>query len=154
MRFLIIQAVSLSLLAAADPAPGPVEFRTHVLESKIPGGYAVIVTDVNKGKRPDVIGMTQRVTELAWYENPTWQRHVIIKDMTGMVNLAANDIDGDGIPELAIQNEFSMVAAKSPGLVWLLRDQGDPRQPWKASKLQRADGRPRDLHRRFQWRRA
>src|SRR5262245_50424635 len=133
MRLLILPLLSLCLLGADKS--GPVEFRTHVIESKMPGGYSVIVTDVNHDGKPDVIGMTQRVKELAWYENPGWDRHVLIKDMNSMVNMAAADIDGDGIPELAIENEFSMVAAKSPGLVWLLRHQGDPREPWKATKV-------------------
>src|SRR6185436_19252345 len=124
MRLPILQAICLvSTALAADQAPGPVEFRTHVIESKMPGGYAVIVVDVNKDGKPDVIGMTQRVPDLAWYENPTWERHVMIRDMKSMVNLAAADIDGDGIPEVAIQSEFSMNAAQSPGLVWLLRHQ-------------------------------
>jgi hypothetical protein len=121
--------------ASTEKTSGPVQFRTHVIESKMPGGYSVIVTDVNKDGRPDIIGMTSQITELAWYENPGWERHVMVKDMKGLVNLSAADIDGDGIPELAIQNEFSMVAAKSPGLVWLLRHQGDPREPWKISKI-------------------
>ena len=136
MRLPILQAICLvSTALAADQAPLPAEFRTHVIESKMPGGYAVIVVDVNKDGKPDVIGMTQRVPELAWHENPTWERHVMIKDMKSMVNLAAADIDGDGIPEVAIQSEFSMNAAQSPGLVWLLRHQGDPREPWKISKV-------------------
>ena len=121
--------------ASKDKSPEPVQFRTHVIEANIPGGYTVIVADFNKDGRPDVIGMTQQVTELAWYENPSWDRHVIVKDMTAMVNLAAYDMDGDGIPELAIQNEFSMVAAKSPGLVWILRHQGDSRELWKATRI-------------------
>lgn len=123
------------LWAADKPTSGPVEFRTHVIEGNMPGGYTVIVADINHDGRPDVIGMTQRVNELAWYENPTWERHVIIKDMPSMVNLAAYDVDGDGIPELAIQNEFSMVAAKSPGLVWLYKQQSDPKALWKAYKV-------------------
>ena len=137
MHYLGIPTLCLGcfLLAAADKAPGPVEFRTHVIENNMPGGYSVIVADLNNDHRPDVIGMTSRLTELAWYENPTWERHVMVKDMNGLVNLAAADIDGDGIPEVAIQNEFSMVAAKSPGLVWLLRHQGDPRGPWQATKV-------------------
>src|SRR5882672_9418310 len=98
MRILIVLTASLLPLLGADPASGPVEFSTHVIESKIPGGYSVIVADINKDKKPDVIGMTQRLTELAWYENPGWERHVMIKDMKAMVNLAAYDIDGDGIP--------------------------------------------------------
>ncbi|MCI0436645.1 MAG: VCBS repeat-containing protein [Gemmatimonadetes bacterium] len=55
--------------------------------------------------------------------------------MTGLVNMAAHDVDGDGIPELALQNEFSMVAAKSPGALWLMRHQGDPREPWKPQRI-------------------
>jgi hypothetical protein len=41
----------------------------------------------------------------------------MVTGLTSMVNLAAADIDGDRIPEVAIQNEFSMIAAKSPGVV-------------------------------------
>jgi hypothetical protein len=130
MRVLPFLATA-SLLAAGRP----VQFREHAIESNIPGGYAVVVTDLNKDGRPDVIGLTQRLTELAWYENPSWERHVLIKDMTGLVNLAAADIDGDGVPELAVESEFSMVAAKSQGFVWLLHHQGDPRELWKATKI-------------------
>src|SRR5437867_11334477 len=137
MRLLVIPALSVCFfLAAAGPKlSGPGQIRTHVIEDNMPGGYTVIIADMNNDHRPDVIGMTQRINELAWYENPNWERHVMVKDMTSMVNLAAADIDGDGIPEVAIQNEFSMVAAKSPGLVWLLRHDGDPRGPWKATKV-------------------
>jgi hypothetical protein len=55
--------------------------------------------------------------------------------MNGLVNMAAQDLDGDGIPELALENEFSMVAAQSQGLVWLLKHQVDPRELWKPSKI-------------------
>jgi len=123
------------LAVSAEKTSGPVRFSAHVIESKMPGGYSVIVADINHDGRPDVLGMTSQITELAWYENPTWERHVMVKDMKGLVNMAAADVDGDGIPELAIQNEFSMVAAKSPGLVWLLHHQGDPREPWKPMKI-------------------
>jgi hypothetical protein len=120
---------------SADSSHGPVKFREHVIEPNIAGGYSVLVTDMNHDGRPDVIGLTQRITELAWYENPTWERHVLIKDMPGLVNMAAADIDGDGIPEIGFETGFSMVAAKSPGLVWVLRHDGDPRGLWKATKI-------------------
>ncbi|MFN7923648.1 MAG: VCBS repeat-containing protein [Bryobacteraceae bacterium] len=135
MRTVIAALAAAATLAAAGKPAGPVQFRTHTIEANIPGGYTVIVADINHDGRPDVLGMTQRVNELAWYENPSWTRHVIIKDMPTMVNLAAADIDGDGIPELAVQNEFSMVAAKSPGLNWVYHHQGDPTKLWKAYKV-------------------
>ena len=47
MRFLTIPALSFCffLAAATDTPPGTVQFRTHVIESNIPGGYSVIVAD-------------------------------------------------------------------------------------------------------------
>jgi FG-GAP repeat len=131
----VVLLASGSLLKAADRDLTPTQFRSHVIESKIPGGYALLVTDINNDRRPDVIGLSTRMTELAWYENPNWDRHVFIREMNGLVNMAAHDLDGDGLPELALESEFSMVAAKSQGFVWLLRQRGDPRQPWQAVKI-------------------
>jgi hypothetical protein len=135
MRICLTFLAAAALLLGADEPPGPVQFKPHVIESNIPGGYSVVVADINRDGKPDVIGLTQRITELAWYENPGWERHVFVRGMNGLVNLAAADLDGDGIPEIALENEFSMVAAKSQGLVWLLRHQGDPRGLWKAEKV-------------------
>ena len=47
MRFLTIPALSVCffLAAATDTPPGTVQFRTHVIESNIPGGYSVIVAN-------------------------------------------------------------------------------------------------------------
>ena len=135
MRLLTGLLVLGSLPLGADPSSGPVRFRTHVIEAEIPGGYAVMVTDMNRDGKPDILGLTSRVKELPWYENPSWERHVLIGDVSGLVNMAAHDIDGDGIPEISFENEFSMVAAKSRGLVWLLRHQGDPREPWKSTLI-------------------
>ena len=113
----------------------PVEFAPRVIDADIPGGYAVAAVDVNNDGRLDVIGNTMRVPELAWYENPTWERHVMVDEMPSIVNLAATDLDGDGIPEVAIENAFAMVPANSEGLVWLLRHQGDPRERWREERI-------------------
>ena len=134
--FLTLLGVGCLLSVVASSAD-PVRFEAHVIEGHIPGGYSVLVTDMNGDGRPDVLGMTSRIKELAWYENPTWERHVVIDRMDGLVNMAAHDVDGDGIPELSIQSEFSMVAAKSPGLMWVLRHRDDPRRPWEAFQIDR-----------------
>ena len=46
MRFLILPALGVCIfLAAAGPKPsGPVQFRTHVIEDNMPGGYTVKLT--------------------------------------------------------------------------------------------------------------
>jgi hypothetical protein len=128
-------ALAVVSLAGAPPPSGPVEFRAHDIESKFPGGYAVAAVDVNKDGKPDVIGSSQRVPELAWYENPTWERHVMVDGLANTVNFAVADLDGDGIPEIAYETGFAMAPANSEGLVWLAKHAGDPRQKWTTQQI-------------------
>src|SRR5215831_18972992 len=80
-----MQRVALLAIAAAGlvAAQQVVQFKDHVIEPNAKGGYAVIVTDLNHDGKPDVIGISQQIPDLTWYENPSWQPHVIIKDMLG-----------------------------------------------------------------------
>jgi hypothetical protein len=132
MRRSLLLLVTVAGLAAAQQI---VQFKDHTIEANAKGGYAVIVADINKDGKPDVIGISQQMPDLNWYENPGWQPHTIVKDVMGQVNIAAYDIDGDGIPELAMESGFAMQQAKSPGLLWLLSHVGDPREPWKSAKV-------------------
>src|SRR6266699_1819663 len=96
LALVVAAACSTVLSVAGAPRSGPVEFRAHDIEPKFPGGYAVQAVDINKDGKLDVIGVSQRVQELAWYENPTWERHVMTEGTPGIVNFAAADLDGDG----------------------------------------------------------
>lgn len=125
-------AAAITLLAA--PAAGPVTFEPHDIDPKLPGAYAVNVADFNKDGRIDVIANSLGARELAWYQNPTWERHVIVGDMAQIVNQAPEDLNGDGIPELAFQSSFAMQAAKSEGVNWIARSTGLG-QPWKAERV-------------------
>jgi hypothetical protein len=129
-----------ALRAREAPAAGPVQFRAHDIDANFRGGYAVSVADFNKDGRIDVMSNSLQVSEVAWYENAgtgdaPWPRHVIVPEMQAIVNQAMEDIDGDGTPEVAFQSAFAMQAAKSPGHNWIARSQGDPKQPWKAEKI-------------------
>jgi len=119
----------------ASSAAGVVRFEAHDIDAAFRGGYSVSVADFNKDGKPDVIANSLAVSELAWYENPTWTKHVIVPEMQQIVNQAMADIDGDGIPEVAFQSSFAMQAANSPGLNWIARHDGDPKQPWKVEKI-------------------
>jgi aldos-2-ulose dehydratase/isomerase family protein/VCBS repeat protein len=127
-------AALVALSRAAGPA-GPVAFVAHDIDANFRGGYSVSVADFNKDGKIDVIANSLQVPELAWYENPTWERHVIASNTPQIVNQAMADIDGDGIPEIAFQSGFAMQAANSPGLNWIAHHSGDPRQPWKIEKI-------------------
>jgi len=118
-------------------AAAAIRFQEHVIEKSIPGGYRVVVTDMNRDGRPDVIGLSGRGAELYWYENPTWERHVITGGMSRMISVAADDIDGDGIPELALATHFGQTDESSEGRVFHLHHQGDPRKPWQVTEFDR-----------------
>ena len=115
------------------PAAGAVRFMAHDIGEF--NGYAVAVADFNNDGRLDVMANSLGVSELAWHENPTWERHVIVDGVSSLVNLAIADLDGDGIPEVAYQTGFAMVAANSRGFNSIARSQGDPRQPWKTEQI-------------------
>jgi hypothetical protein len=72
-----------------------------------------------------------------WFENPGWQRHVIAGNLSGLINLAAWDVDRDGIPEIALASGFSMNAKHSAGILSVLSHNGDPRQPWSIREIDR-----------------
>src|SRR5438477_9774486 len=98
--------VAVTLIGA--PAVSPVQFVAHDIEAKFPGGYAVAVADFNKDGKLDVIANSLSVQEIAWYENPTWERHVVVAQTPQIVNQAMADIDGDGYPEIAFESSFAM----------------------------------------------
>ena len=131
----LVSVVSIAAVTfAGAPAAGPVTFVPHEIDPKLPGGYAVNVADFNHDGKMDVIANSLAVQELAWYENPTWTRHVIATGTQQIVNQAMADIDGDGIPEIAYQSSFAMQAANSKGLNWVAHASGGD-QPWKAEQV-------------------
>lgn len=117
-------------MVAAQSAP-PVRFVEHRIEGQIPGGYQVLAVDLNKDGKLDLLGLgLSRAGELAWYENPTWTRHVISSEFSNMINAAPYDLDGDGIPELALAHGFTTSAETSVGGVSILTHGATPNDPW------------------------
>ena len=103
------------LAACSGGGPnGAVQFQAHDI-AEFPG-YAVAVADFNNDGRLDVMANSLGVPEVAWYENPTWERHVIVEGRSSIVNQAIADLNGDGIPEITFQSGFAMVPANSEGL--------------------------------------
>lgn len=112
---------------AADP---PVRFRAHVVAQQIASGYQVIAVDMNNDRKLDLIGLgTARQVDLNWYESPSWTPHLITADLPSKINAAAHDIDGDGLPELAVQHGFSTAIKTSVGGISLLSRAGT-NEPW------------------------
>lgn len=129
--------LSIGFLAVAAAAAQTLDFEEHTIASDLTGGYQVVPCDVNNDGKIDLIALASGMKDLVWFENPGWERHVLATNLPHMINLAAWDTDGDNIPEIVIAYEFSMDASKSAGIVAVLRHNGDPRQPWALTEIDR-----------------
>jgi YVTN family beta-propeller protein len=133
----ITRALAVLCFIASADAAAPPRFRAHVLATDLAGGYQVTAVDVNADGRTDIIALASGMSELVWFENPTWTRHVLASGIDRPINLAARDVDGDRIPEIVVAAGWSNVAAKSQGTVWLLKSGGNPREKWTAKEIDR-----------------
>jgi hypothetical protein len=124
-RLLCLLAV-VPLIAADAP-----RFTEHTIATGLRRGYQVVVADLNKDGKPDLIALASGMPELVWFENPTWERHVIAGGMHEMINCAV--VDG----EIVVASEFNNQAKDSIGMVSVLRPNGDVRQPWTATEIDR-----------------
>ena len=132
----MLRILLVLLVAALSGAELP-QWKETTVTGSLKMGYQVVAVDLNRDGRPDLIAVDERGTELAWYENPTWERHVIIKDVPRTINLDVYDYDGDGIPEIAMGHNFETVPERSIGNVLILKSGPDPRQPWTAREIDR-----------------
>ena len=149
---LVIAAVLVAVAPHAQtptPAGGGVEFAAHTLGTELRGGYQVVVADLNRDGKPDVLALASGIPELVWYENPgraagaaaapgpQWPRHVMASGMAQMINAAANDLDGDGIPEIALAQGFTTSPKTSTGIISILTHGADPAAPWTIKEIDR-----------------
>src|SRR6266404_5823142 len=86
--FLLIQGY----LAAQDLP----RFHDHVISREIKFGYQLIAADLNKDGKKDLIAIDERATEVAWFENPAWEKHLLVTNVPRPLNATCWDIDGDG----------------------------------------------------------
>lgn len=139
----LIALVTLAMPTLVRPSGAPppsvsgTGFTAHTIDTGLAGGYQVVVADLNRDQRPDIIALASGLRELRWYENPGWKRHVVMDGINLPINAAVADINGDGIPEIALAHEFSNVYANSLGIVSILMHQGDPRRPWAIAEIDR-----------------
>jgi hypothetical protein len=109
----------------------PVRFRPVVICDTFPAGYQAAVADMNGDGRPDIVALGENQGTVDWFQNPgnqtsPWQRHPISGSLTHRnIDLAINDIDGDGRPDVAVASDFDLAHSDRGGTVsWLHRKPG------------------------------
>ncbi len=120
-------------VASAESIP---EFKWRAVEiDKIEIGYGLQMADVNGDGKTDIV-LADKST-IQWYESPTWEKHVIARNLTERDNvcIAARDIDGDGKCEIAVGGQWNFRESIKDGAVFYLIPPGDRTQPWTPVKL-------------------
>ncbi|MEM7234464.1 MAG: VCBS repeat-containing protein, partial [Planctomycetota bacterium] len=130
--FLLTSSFATPLTFADEP---PL-YQWHEVEiDKIDIGYGVQLADVDGDGLTDIV-LADKST-IQWYENPTWKKHVIAKDLTERDNVCvtARDIDGDGKCELAVGGQWNFRETIKDGAVFYLEPPKDRRGMWAPIKL-------------------
>jgi hypothetical protein len=118
--------LALALLLLSFPQMHP-----RTLASDLDRGYQVVAADLNGDGRPDLVALASGMSELYWFENPTWQRHTLATGLREPINLAA----AEGV--IAVADHFAMDPRKSEGRLLLLKPGADPRAPWQPTEIGR-----------------
>lgn len=119
------------------PAADLPRFSDQTISKAVKFGYQLVAVDLNGDGKKDLIAVDEQASEVAWFENPGWERHVLATDVPRPLNAAAYDVDGDGIPEVVLAYRFESSPEKSVGNVALLTHGRDVRQPWTAREIDR-----------------
>ncbi len=131
----LLLSLGLALSAAAqEPAKTPA-FKAQDVDTKIEIGYGLAIADVQGDGKPDILLADK--TQIVWYENPSWTKHVIAENLTPKDNvcLAARDLDGDGRCEIAVGAEWNPGDTVNSGAVFYLIPPQDRTQKWEPVKL-------------------
>lgn len=140
-----LQRVTLVLLFTSTSASGAdPKFERQVIDGEIQIGYGLALGRVDGDSKVDILLADQK--EIVWYQNPgeagqRWEKHVIARNLTARDNvcLAARDITGDGLVEIAVGanwNPGNTTDRDVSGTSFYLQRPADPTKPWKPIPLE------------------
>ena len=107
-------------LSLAGIAPGQSAFTHQEIAGELGVVYAVTTGDVNGDGKTDIVAIS--ATQLMWFENPSWVRHVVTEKVTEKDNVcvAPYDIDGDGKLDFALGADWQATNTSGGGsLHWV-----------------------------------
>ena len=120
MRALVLLLVVLATIAPAG------NFRAQEIIKDWGVVYAVHIADMNRDGQPDIVAVHN--TEVAWFQNPSWEKHVIASGVGKKDNVAVaiHDVNGDGRLDLVLAADWQPANTDSGGSIWYLENPGKP----------------------------
>lgn len=113
-------AIILQATCGVTVADASFVFKVQEIANQLGVVYAVTSSDVNGDGKPDIVAINQ--TQLLWFENPSWTKHVIAEKVTqhDNVTVAPYDIDGDGKLDFALGGDWQPTNTNTGGaLHWV-----------------------------------
>lgn len=77
------------------------------IDSELEIGYGVVLADMDGDGLQDIVLADKK--QFAWYQNPSWEKHIMVENLTERdnVSIAARDLDGDGKAEIAVGAQWN-----------------------------------------------
>ncbi len=139
MRSLLLALIAVCLtLGSAGFAIAEPAFDPETIDPAIEIGYGLAIGDVDGDGLEDILLADKR--EIVWYRNPGWERLVMAKQLSLRDNvcIAAEDLDGDGMVEVAVGANWNPGETSDrslSGSVHYLVRPVDPANLWEAIAL-------------------
>ena len=129
---LLITAASAGRLCADDVPK--FQWRPETID-QISIGYGIQLADVDGDGKTDIVLADKKTFQ--WYQNPTWEKHIIARDLTVRDNvcITARDIDGDGRCEIAVGGQWNYRESNKDGAVFYLLPPQDRTKLWQPRQL-------------------
>ena len=102
-----------------------------VVDSNFQRAYQITAADINGDQLPDLIAVSDKLPEVVWYENPSWEKHILLNETTGNIDLNPYDIDGDNDIDLAFACNFSLRETNQGGHIYWLENPGVEDKLWE-----------------------
>lgn len=129
-----MRKIFLALVCSLPVMAGEVPFEMKEINPAAGIVPAVALADIDGDADLDIVAMSN--DDVAWYENPAWDRHVLSPTLKNLnVCMALADLDGDGLPELAAGADWQFGNTKDGGTLFFLARGEDVRQPWRSVEL-------------------
>lgn len=98
------------------------EFKKREIDTSFFKAYQIKSADLNNDKKPDLIAVSDRLPEVVWYENPTWDKHILSSSTFRNIDISPHDIDNDGDVDIVLACRFNSKDSEKGGYIYWLEN--------------------------------